>query len=125
MSIQNREVPFSFHSHSGEALDFTGIRELGFNERGAFIVSAWTTPANPGGPRGSYFTAPPISPLAYRRTNRTATGFVRERRRLILRDDWGNAYTIAAPADVLDALVAECIANEIPRASGPEGRRGT
>jgi hypothetical protein len=116
MSIKDRDTPFVFEcDHDVEDRAFTGIRELGFTERGHFVVSAYTTPpVAPGEPRGTYFTSLPISPMEYRRTHRTRAAFQRDGDRLVIFDDWGKPYTIDAPSDVIDALADEC-ARELPR----------
>ena len=112
MSIRNREVPFSLSRHSRE---FAGIRELGFNQRGAFVIDAWTTPPVPAGePRGTYFTALAISPLEYRVKHPGLSGFAYSDFGLAIWDDWGNATEINAPNDVLAEIEQDCIANGLP-----------
>jgi hypothetical protein len=108
MSIKNSETPFSLVSGVTED-NFTGIRELGFNERGAFIVNAYTTPV--GEPRGTWFTALPISPAEYRRRHPTQAGFVRGARHITLYDDWGSKHTIYAPYHIIALLAIECVDN--------------
>jgi hypothetical protein len=116
MSIKNRETPFTLRGSAYQAERFTGIRELGFNERDTFVVDAWTTPA--GEPRGSYLTTVPISPLSYRRRDPTAAAYRRTLTTLTLYSDAGHTTTIGAPADVIDALTLECMARELPRKEG-------
>jgi hypothetical protein len=111
MAIKDTEVPFSLIDRDG-VVKMAAIRELGFNERGAFIIAGYNSP--PPEPRGGYFTGLPISPIEYRRRSRTQTAFARKAAQLIIWDDWGTPYSIVAPAHILDTLVAECIANEIP-----------
>lgn len=111
MSVKNIETRFSY-SNLRVLHVFTGIRELGFNERGSFVISAWTTEV--AYHRGSYFTVIPISPVEYRRKYPSATSFRRECNNLTVLDDYGTEYAIYAPDHVLDVLVADCIANEIP-----------
>lgn len=95
-----------------EGRAYYGIRELGVNERGSFIVSLHSTRAPM--PRGGYFTALAISPPDYRKSNKTKTGFVDEQRQVVVYDDWGTACRIATERKVLDALVANMRANGIP-----------
>lgn len=124
MSVKNVETPFGCHVDHDCAHRFTGIRELGFNARGAFVIDAHTTPAVPaGGPRGGYFTSIPLSPIEYRRLRPTQAAFARAADRLTIYDDWGCPHHIEAPAEIIDALVAECIANEIPGREAAERRR--
>ena len=47
MSIKNLEDSFTINNQT-----FVGIEELGFNERGSFVVHAYMTP--PPNPRGTY-----------------------------------------------------------------------
>lgn len=91
---------------------FHGVRELGFSERGGFVADFHTTPAPM--PRGGYFTALAISPADYRRKRPTKASFTDEGRQVIVRDDWGSMTRIAAPRDMLDQLVANMRAHELP-----------
>jgi hypothetical protein len=95
-----------------EGRAFHGIRELGFNERGAFVLGFHTTPAPM--PRGGYFTALAISPASYRKSHPTKCCFVDEGRQVVVYDDWGRMHRIAASRDVLDALIRNMQANNLP-----------
>lgn len=95
---------------------FFGVRELGFNDSGSFIVSMHTTPLIDG-QQGSYFTCIPISPLEFRREwPNSRVAFRDKGAELVLYDDWGTPHTIAAPRVILDKLVVECREQEIPEA---------
>jgi hypothetical protein len=112
MSIKNRETPFTIRDRAIER--FTGIKELGFNERDTFVIDAWTT--EPGEERGSYLTTVPISPLSYRKHHHSNAAYRRTLSSLALYNDYGSrAITIEAPPDIIDALTLECIARELPR----------
>jgi hypothetical protein len=111
VSVKNVEAPVSLRT-GYSSQDLVGVRELGFNDRGAFVVDGWTTP--PGTRRGAYFTGLPISPVDFRRTHRTEAAFTRGKGGLVIYCDWGRKHIIDAPADVLDALVSECVAHELP-----------
>lgn len=100
-------TPFSVDGH-----DFSGVREAGFTESGAFVISAWTTP--PPIPRGSYFTCIPISGAEYRKTHPTRAAFAREPCRICVLNDWGQTTTIDAPQGVIDDIVQGCIENGLP-----------
>lgn len=114
MSVKNLDVAFQVRD-GGRDLEFCGIREVGFNERGGFIISAWTTPfVATGEPRGGWTTVLPISGLGYRARRPTKTAFERGASSIIIYDDWGTSVVITATADVLDQLAAECAANSIP-----------
>ena len=91
---------------------FVGIGELGFNEDGALIASMFTTP--PPTPRGTWFTAFPISPLSYRKTNPTKAAVARGKDCLVIYDDYGTANTINASRQILDDLLTDCLANGLP-----------
>jgi hypothetical protein len=116
MSIKNREVPFSFFDNYYGRVALTGIIELGVTERGSFIIHGWTTPkAKKNEPRGSYVTSLPISRLDFRLANPKfdKAAFCRmASNSLDLWDDWGKAYNILAPKDVIDTLVKECISQK-------------
>lgn len=107
--IKDVEIPIKIGIHP----PFEGIRELGFNERGHLVASMFTTPPDPRG-RGTWFTSFAISPLEYRRSSPTKAGFARGNKFLVIYDDWGSPEKIWAPKSILDALVADCIANGLP-----------
>jgi len=54
--------------------------------------------------------------VSYRDQYSTGASFRRvpEPNVLEIYDDWGLCYTIFAPANVIDTLTEECIANKIP-----------
>ena len=102
---------------------YAGVKEIGFNDRGDFVVSLHTTPpAHDGGPRGRYFTSIPISDAEYRKTRPTQAAYETTSRGLIVYDDWGVAHLIEAPADIVSTLVAEMKEQSVPEASGGAGR---
>lgn len=115
MSIKNIEQRFSFE-HRGRTERLTGIRELGFNTRGAFVIDAWTTPiVAEGEPRGSYLTTIPISSINYRAKVETDAAYFRTLNSITIFSDAGLPYVIRAPSDIISTLALECIANDIPR----------
>jgi hypothetical protein len=97
---------------------YHGIRELGFTDNGAFVLSFHTTPAPM--PRGGYFTCIPISSREYRAKHPTKCGFRDEGRQLIVWDDWKTMHRIAAPREVLDQLVANMRAHDLPELANEE-----
>lgn len=118
--IHNREVVCSVEAEAYGKTTFTGILKLGTDDKGQFIVDAYTTPkVAPGEPRGSYFTVIPISPTEYRRSHPTRTGFLRENGAITVFSDWGHPYRIECDdPSVLDELEHDCVAaNILPRRS--------
>lgn len=91
---------------------YPGIRRIGFTVDGNFIVDLWSTPAPE--PRGGYFTCLPISPLAYRNERKTGASVADFGSHISIADDWGSTYIIEAGRQILDALLIECEANEVP-----------
>jgi len=119
VSDNDDETPVTFRGRT-----FCGIRELGFNARGAFIVALWTTP--PPHPRGGYMTSLAISPTEWRRRNPKALsrcGVIDAGGEIVVLDDWGEPHPIKAPRPVLDRLRRECAANDIPLLPQAEGER--
>lgn len=110
MSIKNLDDSFAV---SGIGWKLKGIRELGFNERGAFVVDAWTTDAP--GPRGTFFTSLPISPRDYRAVHPTKCGYrIINSKKLAIYDDWSKVTYIQAYKAIINTLVRECQENDIP-----------
>jgi hypothetical protein len=109
--IENFDIPIIFNNQV-----FTGIKRLGFSEDGGSpAVDLWTTPTvPPGNPRGGFFTSIPISGLAYRQAHGSRAAYERKPGRLIIYDDHSKGHVLEAPAAILDALEADCIANKIP-----------
>lgn len=93
---------------------FYGAKELGFSASGSFILSLYPLPATHEH-RGGYWTSIPISGKEYRREHPTKTAFEDHGHMLVIYSDWGTPDTIRAPREILDMLVAECLANEIPQ----------
>ncbi|MDB5937477.1 MAG: hypothetical protein JWQ01_4821 [Massilia sp.] len=91
---------------------YAGIEQIGFTADGHFVVDLWTTPAPE--PRGGWFTCLPISTLAYRKTHKTRTSVADFGSDISIADDYGTCYTIEASRPILDALLIECEANEVP-----------
>lgn len=101
-------------AYQGET--YCGIEEIGFNERGAFVIGLWTT--KPAERRGSLSTGIPISPVDYRRQRPTKCGYkVVSETEIVIYGDGGNAYSysIGSTAQVIAQLVQELEANEVPR----------
>lgn len=93
---------------------YFGAKEIGFTDKGTFIVSLHTTPfVRDGDPRGSYFTTIPISDTAYRAKHKTKAAILRRGQKLVVYCDWGRPHEIGAPSDVLDAIEAEAAAHAI------------
>jgi hypothetical protein len=122
MSIKNIEVEVSvLCDHGGtRPTKLFGIVELGFNERGTFIVDGYRYPkAWPDGLRGGYLTTLPISPVEYRRAHGPGTdypvksGYSLHADRLVIFDDWGKEHIIYGPADVLGVLARDCETHEL------------
>ena len=114
MSVKNLEVPVVWKQHR-----YPGIRELGFNDRGSFIVDLHTTPTSDRG-RGGYFTSITISNAEYRTTHQTRTMVEDCGRHIIVYDDWGSQHYIAARRAVLKVLLAECHTHRVPLLIGVE-----
>lgn len=92
---------------------FYGAAEIGFDEKGTFVASLYTY-APPFKQCGNFFSTLPISSALHRQRDPSACGFVRAGDSLTIFDDWGDASTISAAKDVVDALVAELLSNEVP-----------
>lgn len=100
------------HQIKFKGRDYFGIRELGFDSNGHFIVSLWRHP--PPEPRGGYFTSLPISPRDYRaNVHKTKAAFRDHGEVIVVYDDWGTPFEFEAERDVLDALLADCKANDL------------
>ena len=91
---------------------FFEAEKIGFTDDGAFVIDLFTTPAP--SPRGSYFTVIPISPADYRIGSKTKAAVADHGEHITVYDDWGSPITIGASRDVLDVLLKECEANNIP-----------
>lgn len=91
---------------------YKGIEEIGFNHRDSFVLDLWTT--DPADMRGGFFASIPISSVEYRRTRPTKCGYRQNGETLSLFDDGGVRYLIKTNLSVIETLVQECIANEIP-----------
>lgn len=91
---------------------FFEAERIGFTDDGAFVIDLFTTPAP--SPRGSYFTVIPISPADYRINNKTKTSVADHGEHITVYDDWGSPTTIGASRDVLEAVLEECEANNMP-----------
>lgn len=99
--------------------NFFGGKELGFNERGNFVISAFTTLPDSSGRRGNYFSSLPISSKEYREKYPTQCGFkVTSKKSITIYDDWGESFTIFSNSTkLITALENECLANNLPRVS--------
>jgi hypothetical protein len=97
---------------------FYGAHEIGFNERGSFVLSLFNYPP-PHDERGNYFTALPISPSEYRANHKTKCAYQDAGEALIIYDDWGKPYRIEADRDLLDALCSECSSQGLPLLNNP------
>jgi hypothetical protein len=91
--------------------------KVGFNERGSFVVDAFTTPPAPQ--RGRYFAVLPIATVGYRRKSPTKTAYRVDGDTITVYCDWGRPHQITATSEVVAALVADLIANEVPEAVAP------
>jgi hypothetical protein len=118
MSVKNLEVPVVWKQHR-----YPGIKELGFNDRGSFVVNLHTTPSGARG-RGGYFTSIPISDAVYHQTHQTRTMVEDFGRHIIVYDDWGSQYRIAARRAVLKVLLAECHSHNVPFLMGLQRTSG-
>ena len=92
---------------------YYGAKDIGF-EDGSFVVDLFTTPTDKKHV-GSFFTIIPISPLSYRKTNKTGTYYVDEKSHIFVASDWGKVYKIQAKRDYIEFLIKELDENEIPR----------
>ena len=99
---------------------FEGIRRVGFVDSGAFVLDFYTTP--PPMPRGGFFTGIPISPAEYRAEHSTKCAFRDNGHEVVVWCDWGHPHRIGAERDVLDSLIANIRANDVPEI-GPEAPR--
>lgn len=109
MSLKNVAVErVVFHDGGSDFRDFRA-HELGFTDRGGFVLSIkW-----PQG--GSFFTTHPISNMDWRRKHKTQAAYKKiDNETIVIYDDWGRRFTVQAGPDVIDGLVADCVANEIP-----------
>ena len=95
-----------------EGKNFYGAKEIGFTDRGTFIVSLYTTPLPK--PQGGYFTCLPISDLAYRNKHPTKSYVKDHGNAISIADDWGTESKIKANRPILDQLLQECLLNNIP-----------
>ena len=92
---------------------YYGAFKIGF-EDGGFVVDLFTTPTDKKHV-GSFFTIIPISPLSYRKTNKTGTYYVDEKSHIFVASDWGKDHKIEAKRKYLELLIEELDKNEIPR----------
>jgi hypothetical protein len=96
--------------------------ELGFADRGGFIVSVFTTP--PDQHRGRLFTIVPISDAKYRARNKGSRAAVLdEGSELIIYCDWGRSHRLGASRAVIEQLLADAAAHEIPIRAAAETSR--
>ena len=98
-----------------EGRKYMGIKELGINERGGFVINLHNCLPDEKGRRGGYCTVLPISPLSYRKDHPTNTSYMRTYpTRIVVSDDHGSPHTITAPVKVIDILEIECELSGIP-----------
>lgn len=99
--------------------NFFGGEELGFNERGNFVISGFTTLPDSFGRRGTYFSSLAISSKEYREKYPTQCGFkVTSKKSITLYDDWRKPFSISSNSPkLIKALEIECLANNLPRVS--------
>ena len=98
---------------------YEGIRKIGIDAGGAFVISLYTTPPHDKG-RGGYFTCLPISGKEYRKENPTKTSYrILSKEKIAVYSDWGEMSVIKANTDVIDRLAEECIENGIPLLDQP------
>jgi hypothetical protein len=113
VSINDVEAPVKWGGHT-----YSGIRRLGFTERGAFVIDLHSCP--PPEPRGGYFTCLPISPMAYREKHGSGVMVEDHGKFVTLTDDWGRKHSIYARRSVLKVLLAECQEQKVPLAAYSE-----
>lgn len=113
--IKNIETPVTISdTYFFKPTTYCGIEDLGFNERGVFVVHLWSTPyEGPGEPRGTLSSYPPISPREYRDSHPTGpsatnAAFEVDGDTFILYDDWGKWHKFVTSPDIVQTLAAEC-----------------
>jgi protein subunit release factor B len=95
-----------------EGRQYFEARRLGFSEDGGFVVSLFTT--EPAEHRGGYSTTVPISPASYRAKHKTKAAVEDKGNELIIYCDWGNAHRLGASREVIESLLTEAEAHDIP-----------
>lgn len=95
---------------------FGGIKEIGFNEAGKFVVKLFPCSPDPRG-RGSFLTVFAISPKSYRENHPTKTAWFRLQNVLEIYDDYGNKEVLKFSKSAwVDKLAEELKQQEIPQA---------
>lgn len=92
---------------------YYGAESIGFTPEGRFVVALYSY-QEPHEARGNYFTAIPISPDEYRKTDQTKAAVRDDGDTLTVFCDWGDAHRIKALRAAIEAILAEAVTHGIP-----------
>jgi len=88
-----------------EGVIYPGIRELGFNDKGQFIIDLHTR-------NDRYFNTFSVKKTD-RRLNSQAGYRIINNNDIIIFDDWGTPYRFQVRSAVVEMLLKECLDNEL------------
>ncbi len=98
---------------------FEGVKELGFSEKGNFLVSLYPCSyIDDKTLRGGYSTTITISSLSYRKNNKDYSapiGFkINSKFSITIFDEFDTPITIKTDPTIISKLAEECRINELP-----------